>query len=406
MADGIEKKEVLYRLTAFLAIVGYLTLLFLAGDIYHREWYVDEHHFIPTIRMFYERPGIETLRTYPEVAGPMSFVMYAMWAKVAGFSTFRLRLFSMALSAASLMLIYWIVCEQSGSHRKGLAAMFVCQLNPYFAGLSVFVFTDMAMLLFLLIAYCRFIKEKPFSAGTALACALLCRQFAGFFIGAVICYSTLRWLKMRRKKDLKMVLAAFCSVIPLGLLFILWGGIATKEGLKIYAYTVKLRYLNHLVFYCATLWVYVFPLLMWRSRDFFSNKRPWIVGVAAALIYPFFPVTLSEVTRLDGYYPSNGLIHRAIQAITPNSVSEHAVLMLFFIVGSYVVVNIAISMLRHIKQGKYGEGLLLELSLFIFLLLMPLQYQIWEKYLFMVVPFVVIYLTCFRLTSVVSNKQV
>ncbi len=387
----INKKELLYTLGVILAITVYLLVLAFFADIKNREWYVDEYHFIPTIRLFYDHPTITTLKTYPEITGPLTYIMYAGWATVLGFSTFTLRIFSMVLAGAVFFLIYIIARRETNSPIMGCAAMAMCMVNPYMAGLSIFVFTDMSMLVFLLLSYQAFSHGSAVRLWLWLSCALLCRQFAGFLLIAVAVYSSLIWLQSRNKQDMRMLSAAILSVVPLGVLFLLWGGPATQEGSKIYLHSYKLKYFNYLVFYIATFWVYAAPLIIWKARELFTSVRLGICSVVLLALYPLFPVAVSEHTLQYGQYAANGYIHRCIKAISSVTlpVMEHILLALLFGAGCYVVLRIGKDTLSRIRRHRFSPPLVLELSFYAFLLFMPMQYQVWEKYLVMIMPFVI-----------------
>ena len=370
-----------------ITIVLYLTFLAFTADIKHREWYVDENIFIPTIQLFYEHPTIETLKTYPEIPGPLSFIMYASWAKLVGFSTFKLRLFSLLIAAAVFYLIFSIVKKSSCSPLHGYLAMLLCMANPYMAGLSIFVFTDMAMLLFMLFTYKAFAAKSPPLVFLSMACALLCRQYAGIMAGAIIAVSSLQWIQSRRKIDLALIAAILLSIVPMTGLFLLWGGLAPKTGLEKYVSNYDLKFGNYFVFYTATWWLYLLPVIIWQRKKLFNDKILGIASTGGLLLYPFFPVTVSEWTKADSSYTTNGYIHRLIRMVTGESVAEHILFALLFCVGLYLLLRLGKDTIEAVTQRRVNLPLLNDFMLIAFLCLMPLQYQVWEKYLVMILPF-------------------
>ena len=380
------KKE--STMAVLATIVLYLTLLAFAGGIGTREWYVDENIFIPTVKLFYDHPTVATLKTYPEIPGPLSFIMYAAWAKAVGFSTFKLRLFSMLLAGTVFYLIFSIVRQEAESTIKGYLAMLLSMANPYMAGLSVFVFTDMAMLFFMLLAYRAFSRSSPVPLFFYMAGALLCRQYAGILYGALLLFTGLRWWKKRQKRDIPLFFAILPSLLPLAGLFVLWGGIAPQAGFRKYVGNFKPKFGNYLVFYIATWWVYLLPVIIWKAKTLYGGRRPWIAGFAAAALYPLFPVTVSEWTKADSCCTTNGYLHRMIRTATGGGTAEHMIFALLFFFGCRLLLQMGIESLRAVRDGRIRRPLLNDLLFAAFLLLMPLQYQVWEKYLVMVLPFV------------------
>ena len=390
MQEAIRQDKVPHGTIIYITlttIIIYLTLLAFAANIKNREWYVDENIFIPTIQLFYEHPTLETLKTYPEIPGPLTFVMYAAWAKLVGFSTFRLRLFSIAIAAAVFFLIFSIVKKGSGSALHGYLAMLLCMANPYMAGLSIFVFTDMAMLLFMLLTYKAVDAKSPVLVFLFMACALLCRQYAGIMYGAIIAFSGLTWLQSRQRIDLALITATLLSMVPMICLFLLWGGIAPKAGLEKYISNYDLKFGSYLVFYTATWWIYLLPAILWKAKTLFNSKLLGFASLSGIFIYPFFPVTISEWTKADSCYTTNGYVHRIIRAVTGEFIGEHILFALLFCIGLYLLLRIGKNTLDDIRQRRIGLPLLSNLMMLAFLCLMPLQYQVWEKYLVMILPF-------------------
>ena len=106
----------------------------------------DEAHFLNTIRAFGQGISVDLLRTYPEMSGPLPFALFAWWGGLVGFGTAGLRGLS-ALIAFATLVLYHSTLEQHGLHgRLKYLLLVLFAANPYFVGLSVFVFTDMLAL--------------------------------------------------------------------------------------------------------------------------------------------------------------------------------------------------------------------------------------------------------------------
>jgi len=81
------------------------------------------------------------------MSGPLTFAIYGAWGRLAGFGTAELRLLSPLIASATALVWFAFLRDRLRSCTVVGLALATLVLNPYFIGLSVFVFTDMLALL-------------------------------------------------------------------------------------------------------------------------------------------------------------------------------------------------------------------------------------------------------------------
>jgi hypothetical protein len=69
------------------------------------EW-SDEQHFLETIRLFASGLTLDNLKHYEDMSGPLPFLVYALWGKIAGMGLLSLRGLSILLFVATLLLFH------------------------------------------------------------------------------------------------------------------------------------------------------------------------------------------------------------------------------------------------------------------------------------------------------------
>jgi hypothetical protein len=171
-------------------------------------------------------------------------------------------------------------------------------------------------------------------------------------------------------------------------LMLLWKGPAPRPGLLLFANHFQMRYQNYFVFYIATMWIYILPYFLYRVRFLISSGRLLMVSASAALLYPLIPVRASNTTVRMGS-TTNGRLHKVIQMIANhNFYAEHCIFALCFAVGLLLLIRQCVSIIADIKNRSFTIATLLDMATISFLIVMPAQHQVWEKYLIMLIPIV------------------
>jgi hypothetical protein len=96
-------------------------------------------------------------------------------------------------------------------------------------------------------------------------------------------------------------------------------------------------------------------------------------------------------TIIQTDYTTVGYAHKLLfQILGENSLCVKVILGLLLFVGTYINVEIFKFTLKKLKADLEDKKVVLILLWFLFLLIMPLSYQVWEKYLTMILPFFIL----------------
>ncbi|HWR83018.1 MAG TPA: hypothetical protein VN285_06930, partial [Candidatus Deferrimicrobium sp.] len=300
------------------------------ADLKRPHW-GDEDHFIQTIRRFGSDTSLHTLKHYNEMSTPLPFVAYAAWGWLVGFETHQLRLLSVLIALLTYLTFHRFLYVVSGNARMTLLTAVFLTVHPYMAGLSIFVFTDMLPILFLILACLAVVRRNAIGLGLALAGTLLCRQYYIFLVISVILFCALEWLNLRnsassrKRATLSMLPASVMSLIPLGLLVLFWGGVSPDNEMKrLYLAEGFSFHPNALTLYIALLLVYLLPIVVFRWKRIYCHWRILAASAAGSLWYWLFPVAPSKyAVAIDVH--TVGLFHRFLQWCSSSEVFQHLV---------------------------------------------------------------------------------
>ncbi|MCC7035133.1 MAG: hypothetical protein IT179_20110 [Acidobacteria bacterium] len=118
--------------------------------------------------------------------GPLTFAIYGAWGRLAGFGTAELRLLSPFVAGATALVWLAFLRDRLRSRAVVGLALATLVLNPYFIGLSVFVFTDMLALLGLALALLGTTRRQPWLSAVGLVVATCARQYLAFLAPALV----------------------------------------------------------------------------------------------------------------------------------------------------------------------------------------------------------------------------
>lgn len=346
----------------------------------------DESHFIDTIEYFGEEFGFSVWQDYPEVTGPLFYFLYAAWGKLAGFNPSSLRTLSIIISFITVLLIYRLYRSVLGDIRYVLAGIAVLLLNPYLAGLSIHVFTDIPALMFLVLAVTALRRHQPLLLFISTACALLVRQYSVFLVIAASAWLALpvKWNEDGSRRELAALLA---GCMPLLMMMLLWRGPSPPSGLALWVPDDGLAYnFRYIPIYVTFMALYSFPLVLAAWRTVF-RKTVVMAALPLSLSIFFFPLRASGVTVRQTGIETVGLAHGAVQRVLGTGIPGQLFLWLFCFLGFALVAGLVRADIRA-PSKRDAFGLLLTMTTVSFLLIMPFSYQVWEKYLLMTAPFV------------------
>ncbi|MCK4606503.1 MAG: hypothetical protein KAU35_04310 [candidate division Zixibacteria bacterium] len=366
-------------LLIFLAIVAY------AADLRRPYWH-DERSFVETIRHFGEGINLDTILHYEQPSTPLSFILYSFWGRLVGFEIHHLRLFSLLVALTTFLLAHrWLFAVFENGRLAFWAAVFLVA-HPYMIGLSLFVYTDMLAIGFLIASCLAIHRSSPMFLWVSVSCALLCRQYSAFFWLAALVFYLLRWRANLHDNSRSMFAAVVFSALPMLALFLLWGG-PSPDNSNRYLYVDEgiAFHPNFLILYVALLFVYLLPLCLLRLRELYGDARTIVIALVASGLYWVFPVRPSPYVAEQGI-DVVGFFHRFLRLMFGDSVLVHVVFSVAFCFGVPIVWYCARDSYQKIRKAQFDLPLFLNLSILAFLVIMPFSYQEWEKYLMPLVP--------------------
>lgn len=386
MLQNFHTKEYLYWIlfsVVVLSLLGYFTI--------ELPPHGDERHFVETIRSFSASLNFGMIKDYPETTPPLFYVIGAIWAKIFNDSLESLRIFNLLISFVTWQCIYLLLNLFSKNRLHTFLLSLLVVLNPYFLGLSVFVFTDMITIMFGLLAVISLVKEKYYLFILLSTLAILCRQYAIIFPLSAIVFWAAQRLTGKRIAKLNFA-GAVLSILPLLILFSIWGDIAPAAGVKkwivknddVYNISYINTYLTFTIFYISPLFI----ILLKKTKLNFIDV---LAAVVLSVILSFFPISPSKATLVQTDYNTVGYAHLyLVRIFGENTILLKFILGLFLLGGCYFTILLLKVFFEDIKNQQITEGNYFTLVWLIFLILMPFSYQVWEKYLTIVLPYIII----------------
>jgi len=364
----------------------------LVGDYIRPEWghWGDEWHFQNTIKRFGEEISFDHLKHYEEMSTPLPFLIYALWGRLVGFELFPLRVLSLIIAVITYLVFHRLLYISIKDKKKVFWGAALLVVQPYMVGFSIFVYTDMMAILFLvLVVMCHF-RRRPVLLGICLALAILSRQYMAFLVIAGGVYYLLEHFMTKRRVSLAMLVAAVISVGPFLALAFWWGGLSPDSSLRQRYLSDGFYYHPEVVsLYVSLVFIYLFPLMLYYWRKFYGGLTVWVVALLGSMYYIIFPVGPSKPSVEVGIL-TVGLFHRLLRYLVGQGFFEHAVFYVAFVLSMPVLYSLATDLYQRCRQRLFDIKLYLDLTVFAFLAVMPFSYLGWEKYFLPAVPLVIV----------------
>ena len=369
----------------------------------------DEHHFADTIRLFAGTPWTAVVGDYPQVTPPLFYMLYAAWGRVFGLELDVLRACSAVVGVVTLWMLRRFVARyvSGGLLVFGLCALFL--VNPYFPGLSVLVFTDMSALLCVLLAYFWFGHGRFAAAAAALAASLLLRQYAVVFWLALAGAATWGSLFSERRREWVRGLCLLAlAPLPLVALVLWWGGLTPPSGREIWIVgDAAMAWNPHaLTTYLAFLALYLVPFAAVLANRLRGHGKWWFIALPLGIaLQALAPVRATRTAVEQAGIETVGLLHRVLRHIVGSGWGEHVTLSIACSAGVWLLLVFLRDDLRRWRRGAPSMAATLSLTLYLYLAVMPLSYQIWEKYLLLVLPLAVVRLALLPVPGVPGHPS-
>lgn len=364
----------------------------LIGNIGTRPGWGDEVRFHQTIINFANNFSLDLLKTYHQMSTPLPFALYALWGKIFGLTLFPLRILSILIALVTYSLFFHLLGQFTDNKKLLWFTSLFLVVHPYNVGLSIFVFTDMIAILFILSGFRTVIKNRPMLFTLFSALAILSRQYMIFFVAAVGLYFLLKFFLKNDKQSLIFIWGAVISLLPFIGLMMLWNGASPNNDLKQLYLTDGYSYDPHKLFlYLIILFVYALPLVAHRWKMIYTNWKILSYSIIAGLLYFLFPVTPSE-SSLSISVHTVGYFHKALERLTGDNTVVQILFYLCFTLSLPILYLILRQVYFYLKSKRFTADLLLIICILLFMVVMPFSYLSWEKYFMPLLPFVLLYL--------------
>lgn len=378
-------------LVILLIYILLLAVILITGTL-KRPFWVDEEHFYRTIIMFsksLEKSFNEFLffiKTYPEMSCPLPFLFFAMIGKLIGFEVWKFRLLMLLISFLTMFVLsrlIWSEIKKSVSmlvlsswSLSALVIFFLLPIiiNPYFIGTSIFIYTDIPALLFLVISMYCFQQRKFFLSGFTAGLGIWCRQYLIFL---PIGYFAWLLLTCYKKNLIAFIspLLAFAMIIPLILLWrgpcpSFYGALIPGFHPQIFVYTV------------ITLLVYTLPV-NWLIISKNNIGKYLLLGLLFIPLFILFPPQPLPYTA-EWAPATMGFFDKVISKF----IGQWKMIP-YFLLYYVGIITIMVFVQTGWRLRRVRPWVLVFISFFV---MNFYGYLIWEKYLLPVLPVVCIIL--------------
>ncbi len=376
---------------SFLTFI--LVLFLLQGPAYymagHFSRWGDEGHFVQTIQIFAARFDLNLLKHYNEMSAPLPFALYALWGKIFGLNVYALRWLSLLIAFATYLLFFHLNYRIFTDGRPALFASLLLIIQPYMIGFSLFVFTDMIPIFASILGLWAVFRKNPYWLAVSIMIGILSRQYFVFFILSCGVYYLLQAVFYRNRLSLKMLFALLIGMLPGALLFVLWHGLSPDNQVKSLYLNEAFRFhFDYVTLYIALFTIYLFPLLIWQAKRFYSNKKIRLFSLAGAGYYIAFPVKPCPASQAVGL-KTVGYFHKLTRMAGIQHLDFVAFLIAFILALPFLIFIVK-DTIYFIRVQRFDLRFLSGLSILSFLSVMPFSYLLWEKYFVPVIPFVIL----------------
>lgn len=402
VVDSSDYYRSLIILISFLLLFEGIVFYFGSG----RPYWGDEAHYVETIDQFGNDLSLNTITHYNEMSTPLPFILYSIWGLIFSFDIRVLRVFSIVIAFATYLFFHKLAFELFNHIELSLLSTVFIAVHPYMVGLSVFVFTDMLAILFIVISCISIRERNPISLSISLACGLLCRQYLIFHVAAAGLYYFVEYCGTRRMDSIKMLSSCLISLAPLIILGVIWKGIAPdNEVKKIYMDEGWRFHPSYLTLYVCQFFIYLLPVISISWRIFYKNGKTMFLSFVISGFYWLFPVRASKY-QLDGNIHTVGFVHKSVKTVLGNQFVEDIVFYMAFLLGLPIIIFIIKDICLNWRDKKFGFEFFLDLSVISFLIVMPFSYLCWEKYFLPLLPLVTLRILLAKYSDNMKNHQI
>lgn len=356
----------------------------------------DELHFYETVKYFGQGISLQTLTNYNEMSTPLPFILYALWGKLFGFELNALRGLSVIIALFTYCGFYFLLAGVTRNLWLVFWASLFLVVHPYMVGFSLFVFTDMLPITASIFGLIALRKNSSWLWFFWAAIGLLSRQYFVFFSLPVGIYYCLRFIAKPGLTHVKMAVATLFSTLPTVALFWLWGGFSPQNNINhLYLGEAFSYHVDYLTLYVALLFVYLCPFIIWRWKEFYTDKIILIISLILSGLYLIFPVHPCPAA-IEAGFDSVGYFQTLLQNLHFRPSGVQIIFYCCYLLGWPVLLTLLKDLVKRVMERAYDTLFLLEMSLLSFFIIMPSSYLLWEKYFVPVIPLAVIAIIKFK----------
>jgi hypothetical protein len=293
----------------------------------------DEVHFWETTEGYFVAPfppSAETLRSYPELITPLSYIIWGQLERATGQGLLAGRILNLALSLAIMGLL---IRPRDPTQLTGFLAGLGMIFFPYFLSLGVHLYTDMIGVFFTVFALHCHLRGRLVTAALLFVLAISTRQYLVQVPAALVAWEGLRMLRgERRWKQTAAPLAACASLLGW---IVFWGGFAPEPGMEVWIPRYPSPMLEPTQFilkygsrFLIGIGIYfVVPeALLFRDlppRSLLRSRLLWTSAIALGVLFALDPPLLTD------QHPG-GVFGRAARLLLPGTAGEPARIALFY----------------------------------------------------------------------------
>jgi hypothetical protein len=175
-------------------------------------------------------------------------------------------------------------------------------------------------------------------------------------------------------------------------LFVIWKNISPASGIEKWIIPNSSFYnLDYINTYITFSIIYIFPLVLVFFKKIRFSLSSILIALPITIFLSLFPVKTSIATLEFTDYKTLGFVHQALVELLGNEgLWLKFILAFLLLVGCYINTELLKRFYVYIKNKFLEKEMIFALLWILFLLIMPISYQVWEKYLTMILPFFIL----------------
>jgi hypothetical protein len=208
---------------------------------------------------------------------------------------------------------------------------------------------------------------------------------------SVILYSLLKY-KNEKQISRKYVIDSLLTFLPLLVLFGIWKNISPASGIEKWIIPNSSFYnLDYINTYLTFSVIYIFPFAIVFFKKIKFSFLSLSIAFALTILLSMFLIKTSMATLEFTDYKTVGFVHQALaEMFGLDSFWLIMILGFFLLVGCYKNIELLKRFYVYIRNKSLEKEMIFTILWFLFLLIMPFSYQVWEKYLTMILPFFIL----------------